>query len=286
MSMRPSSFNYARAASVAEAVEILSSNPGAKALAGGHSLIPPLNLRLSQPDTLVDIGRIAELRGISVKSGSVVIGALTTHNEIAHSSDVKQHAPALAQAASKIGDQQVRNWGTLGGNIAHADPASDPPVVLLAYGARIHITGAAGTRVVVASDFFVDLFTTALDSGELIHAIEIPSAAGKRSAYVKMSHPASRYSVVGVAVSLNMSGNTCTGAVVAIGGATPKATLSAGAAAALSGSALDAAALDAAAKALQQDISSDVMGDLFAPNHYRLEMAGVYLKRAVTAALA
>lgn len=260
-------------------------NGDAKALAGGHSLIPAMNLRLAQPGTLVDIGRLDELKGIHVSGSMLSIGALSTHAQIAASADVKTHAPALAQAASIVGDPQVRNWGTLGGNIAHADPASDPPTVILAYGATIHTQSASGARTIHANDFFLDLFTTALDAGELITRVEIPSQAGKKSAYVKMAHPASRYAVVGVCVVLGVEGGRCSSATVAIGGAVPKATRSAGAEAALTGSSLDSAALDAAAQALMNDISGDVMGDIYAAADYRKAMAGVYLKRAVKAAL-
>ena len=284
--MRPAEVEYQRVSSVAEAVQLLSGHPNAKLLAGGHSVIPPMNLRLSQPELLIDIGRLTELKGINARGGSLWIGALSTHAEVARSADVKTHAPALAQAASIIGDPQVRNWGTLGGNIAHADPASDPPTVLLAYAAKIHVQGTAGTRTIAAYDCFTGLFETGLKQDEVITAIEIPSAANKKSAYVKMAHPASRYAVVGVCVVLEMSGGRCTNASVAIGGAVSHATKSTSAEAALAGSTLDAAALDAAAAGLQQDISGDEMGDLFAPSDYRRAMAGVYLKRAVAAATA
>ncbi len=283
--MRPSSFNYHRPASVAEAVKLLAANEGAKALAGGHSLIPALNLRLAQPGVVVDIGRLAELKGIKSGGGALSIGALTTHAEIAASSDVKTHAPALAMACGMVGDPQVRNWGTLGGNIAHADPASDPPTVILAHGGTVHVQGSKGTRAIKAGDFFVDLFTTALEAGELVTRVELPSAQGKKSAYVKLAHPASRYAVVGVCVVLEMDGSRCKNASVAVGGAVPKATKSPGAEAALAGSALDNAALDRAATALMNDIGGDVMGDIFAPEAYRKAMAGVYLRRAVRAAL-
>ncbi len=284
--MRPAALNYQRSTSLDEALQILASHPGAKPIAGGHSLIPPMNLRLSAPELLVDIGRLAELKGIRVEGGSVIIGALTTHAEVAESADVKAHAPALAHAASLIGDLQVRNWGTLGGNIAHADPASDPPTVLLAYGAKIHVAGAKGRRVIAAGDFFKSLFTTDLQSGELVTAVEILSVGSLKSAYAKMSHPASRYAIVGVCVVLGVEGGRCSSASVAIGGAVASVVRSPSAEAALVGSSLDDAALTAAANGLKKDIAGDVMGDLFAPEHYRTAMTGVYLKRAVKAALA
>jgi carbon-monoxide dehydrogenase medium subunit len=282
--MRPAQFEYQRPTSVAEAVKMLGKD-GAKALAGGHSLIPAMNLRLAQPETLVDIGRLSELKGISVSGGKLSIGALTTHAEIASSADVKTHCPALAQACSWVGDPQVRNWGTLGGNIAHADPASDPPTVILAAGGTIHIQGASGARSVAAGDFFKDLFTTALQDGELLTRVEIPSLQGKKSGYAKLSHPASRYAVVGVCVVLGVEGGRCTSASVTVGGAVPKATKSPGAEAALTGSSLDDAALNKAADALMNDIAGSLMSDLYANEAYRKAMAGVYLKRAVKAAM-
>lgn len=281
--MYPSNFDYQRAASVAEAIQKGSSD-GAKFLAGGHSLLPALKLRLNEPESLVDIGRLDALKGISVSGSSVKIGALSTHAQIASSADVKKHAPALASACGQVGDPAVRNRGTLGGNLAHADPASDPPTVVLALGGKLHLQGSGGNRVVAAEDFFLDLFTTDLHPGELITAVEVPSIGQAKSAYAKMAHPASRYAVVGVCVVLEVSGGKCSKARVAVGGATPKATLSAAAANALVGSSLDAAALDAAAKALSADLS-DVMGDVYAPEDYRRAMAGVYLKRAVRAAM-
>jgi carbon-monoxide dehydrogenase medium subunit len=282
--MRPANFEYHRAASVADAVKLMAG--GAVALAGGHSLLPAMNLRVNQPDSIVDIGRLDELKGISVKGNSLLIGALTTHAQIASSADVKTHAPALATACSIVGDPQVRNWGTLGGNIAHADPASDPPTVVLASDGIVHIQSASGKRDVKARDFFVEALTTDLQSGELLTSIEIPSQKGRKSAYLKLVHPASRYAVVGVCVILEMDGVTCKSAHVAVGGATPKATRSAGAESALAGSKLDDAALDKAAQALMNDIAKDLMGDVYAPEAYRKAMAGVYLKRAVKAAMA
>jgi len=262
--MPPVNFDYHRPKSVAEAVSMLASAEGAKALAGGHSLLPAMNLRLAQPDSIVDIGRLTELKGIRVSGGALHIGALTTHAQIAASADVKTHAPALASAAGKIGDPMVRNRGTLGGNIAHADPASDPPTVLVAYDAIIHIQGVDGARSAAAADFFVDALTTDLNPGDLITSIEIPSQASRKSAYLKLAHPASRYAVVGVCVCLGMDGGVCQSAAVAVGGVTAKPMRSADAEAALVGSSLSDSALDAAASALMDSIRADAIGDLFA----------------------
>ncbi len=283
--MWPSEFEYERAETVEDALKLLGDD--VKLIAGGHSLIPVMKLRLSAPEKLVDIGRITSLKGISV-NGSLTIGATTTHAEIAASSDVQSMCSALADAAAQIGDQQVRNFGTLGGNIAHADPASDPPPVLLASGATINMKSGPGKgneRSVAAADFFVDLFETALEEDEIITSVTIPDLSGSKMAYAKFAHPASRYAVVGVCVALEMDGDTCTSASVAVGGATVKAVKCAGAEAALAGSTLDDAALNAAAEAVKSDIEDWLAGDIAYPESYRQQMAGVYLKRAVKAAI-
>ena len=179
----------------------------------------------------------------------------------------------------------MRNFGTLGGNVAHADPASDPPTVLVACDGIIHIQGSGGTRRVNAADFFTDFFAVDLNPGEIITRIELPNLSGKSSAYAKMSHPASRYALVGVCVVLDMNGSTCRQASVAVGGATVKAMRVPAAENALAGTSLDAAALDAAASALSSSLGDDVlMSDVIYPGEYRKHIAGVYLKRAVKAA--
>jgi len=279
--MWPNTFSYVQAGSVDEALQLISDE--GKFLAGGHSLLPVMKLRLSAPEQLVDIGRIESLRGISV-DGGIKIGATTTHAEIADSSDVQSICPALASACGQVGDQAVRNFGTLGGNIAHADPASDPPTALVACSATIHIQSSDGARAVSAQDFFVDLFETDLQDGELIVSVSLPDCSDCQCAYVKFPHPASRYAIVGVAVCLKMNGDVCEQANVAVGGATVKAVKCAGAEAALSGSSLDDAAVDAAAAALKDDIADWLAGDIAYPESYRSAMAGVFLKRAISAA--
>ena len=281
--MWPSKFEYARAGTVDEALALIEED--GKFLAGGHSLLPVMKLRLSAPSQLVDIGRVDGLGGISA-DGELRIGATATHAEIAGSDAVGAMCAALAQACGGVGDIGVRNFGTIGGNIAHADPASDPPTVLVACGATVNIQGADGARSVPAADFFVDLFETDLEDGELITSISLPNCGDCQCAYVKFPHPASRYAIVGVAVCLKMSGDRCEQADVAVGGATVKAVKCAGAEAALAGSALDDAALDAAAAAVQADIADWLAGDIAYPESYRSAMTGVYLKRAVQAAMA
>ncbi|MDE2951095.1 MAG: xanthine dehydrogenase family protein subunit M [Chloroflexota bacterium] len=279
--MWPNKFDYQRAESIDQALELIGDE--GKFLAGGHSLLPVMKLRLSAPEQLVDIGRIDSLRGISA-NGGLSIGATTTHAEIAASGDVQSMCAALASACGQVGDQAVRNFGTIGGNIAHADPASDPPTVLVACGATINIQGADGARSVAAQDFFADLFETDLEDGELITGISLPNCSDCQCAYVKFPHPASRYAIVGVAVCLKMDGDTCAQADVAVGGATVKAVKCAGAEAALAGSTLDDTALNAAADMVKADIEEWLAGDVAYPEAYRQQMAGVYLKRAVKAA--
>lgn len=283
--MFPDKFEYVRATSVAEAVQFLQENEDAKLVAGGHSLLPAMKLRLSDPAMLVDISRIAELKTISA-NGSLVIGALATHAQVAGSPQVQQYCPPLAQAAGHVGDLQVRNFGTLGGNLAHADPASDPPTVVLACDGIIHVHGAGGKRTIKAADFFVDLFTTALEPGDIVIGVELPNLGEKKAAYAKLSHPASRYAVVGICVVLTMNGATCQSASIAVGGAVNHPLRAAAAEKALAGTTLDDAALNAAAEAIQHDLPDDMlMDDVSYPGIYRKAMAGVYLKRAVKAAL-
>jgi carbon-monoxide dehydrogenase medium subunit len=284
--MYPPDVEYHRASSVAEAISLLGQHEGAKILAGGHSLIPAMRLRLAQPELLIDIGHLDELKKIFVNRGDKLsVGALATHAEIAASADVRAYAPALTSATSVVGDQQVRNWGTLGGNLAHADPASDPPTAVLACSGEIHVQGPNGTRTIDADDFFIDLYTVNLEPGEIITTIELPNLRNRKSAYVKLSHPASRYAVTGVAVVLEMDGSTCRSARVAVGGATIKPVRSPGAESALAGSALTDDTLNSAAAALKSDIEASLIGDVSYPEDYRQAMAGVYFKRAVHAAI-
>ena len=217
-------FAYYRADSVAEIGRLLRAHPGAKVLAGGHSLIPLLKLRLAAPPALIDIGRIGELKGISVADGRLRIGALTTHAQIAASADVAKHAPALAAAAGVIGDPAVRNRGTIGGNVAHADPASDLPTVLLALGASFAVATDDGERTIAAGDFFQGMMATALEDHDIVTAIDVPAAPdGQGQAYEKFSHPASRYAVIGVAATVELRGGTVGNVAVALGGLVPAA---------------------------------------------------------------
>ena len=283
--MFPAQITYHRAGSVAEAVQLLSDNEGAKLLAGGHSLLPLMKLRLASPAVLVDIGRIEALKGISAGDGGLSIGALTTHAEIAASDLVRQHAPVLAEAAALVGDPAVRNRGTIGGSVSHADPASDQPTVLTALGATFNVTGPGGDRSIAAADFATGLLENALEENEVLTSVSAPSVpSGSGSAYVKFPHPASRYAVVGVAAVLSVSGGTCSAASVVVGGVEAKPARASSVEAALAGSDLSDGALDAAAAAVAGDLNGDPMGDVFASAEYRRAMAAVYVRRALGAA--
>ncbi len=281
--MYPPKFEYYRAGSIAEALSLLGQHSGAKVLAGGHSLIPAMNIRLADPGVLIDIGRISELKGISTSDGSVRIGALTTHAAIAASDLVPQ---ALSEAAGRIGDPQVRNRGTIGGNIAHADPGSDLPTVLTALGATIYITGAQGDRSLSTPDFFTGILETALQPGEIVTAIEAPMCTkGCGSAYVKLANPASRYAMVGAAAMMTIENGMCTQAGVAVGGLTPSARRAGSVEVALVNKTLNADVLTAAAKAVQHDLGDDILEDIQAGVEYRKSMATVFVKRALSAAI-
>ena len=278
-------FDYYRAQSVEEAGALLEQHPGAKLLAGGHTLIPLLKLRLASPPALIDIGRIAALKGVEAKGGVVRIGALTTHAEIAASAVVRGQCAALAEAAGHVGDPAVRNRGTIGGNVAHADPASDLPTVLAALGASFVITSGLGQRSVPVEQFFTGLMATAVGEGDLLTAIEVPApAAGQASAYVKFEHPASRYAVLGVAAVLTVSGGICRSAAVALGGLVPKPTRAASVERRLTGLALSDAVLDSAAADVAADLGGDLIGDLYASAEYRKAVAPVWVKKALAAA--
>ena len=285
--MYSANFDYHRARSLSDAQQLLAAHPGAKLLAGGHSLIPLMKLRLAAPPALVDIGRIPELRGISRSGDTIRIGALTTHAEIAASVELQKSAAALSEAAGLVGDPAVRSRGTIGGNIAHADPASDLPTVLVALDARIVAIGPAGERTISADGFFTGIMSTALADNEIVTAIVVPSSArGQGSAYVKFSHPASRYAVIGVAASVTVAGNACSAARVALGGLLPHASRAAAVEKALTGKPLDTSAIANAAAQAGSDLGDDVTGDLFASAAYRKAVAPVYVKRAIAAAAA
>ena len=282
-------FEYRKAGSIADAVRLLSENPGAKLLAGGHSLIPLMRFRLARPEVVIDIGGIDGLRGIRISDGTINIGSLTTHAEIAGSAEVQQANGLLAEAAGGIGDPAVRNRGTIGGNLAHADPASDWATVLTALGATVSVQGPSGSRTIAVGDFVEDAFTTGLAEDELITTVSVPVlAANQRAEYAKMAHPASFYAVVGGAVVVTMDGNRCTAASVAVGGLTPRPVKAAAVEQALSGTTLTMDSIADATSRLSEDISAagvDIIGDVYASADFRASVAPVEVKHALLHAI-
>ncbi len=280
--MYPPNFDYYRASSIEEALSLLGQHRGAKVLAGGHSLIPAMKIHLADPGVVVDIGRISALKGITNENGAIMIGALTTHALVAASDLVPQ---ALSEAAGKIGDPMVRNRGTIGGNISHADPGSDLPTVLTALEAMIHVTSTSGERTIAAPDFFKGILETALQEGEIVTAIELPAPAmGFGSAYTKLENPASRYAMVGAAARVVINNGRCEMASVAVGGLVPAARKAPSVAAALVGKTLDPVVIAAAAEAVQNDLGNDILTDIHARVEYRRAMATVFVKRALSSA--
>jgi len=278
--MQPANFDYHRANSVDEAESLCKTNTDASFLAGGHSLIPAMKLRLSEPGALVDIAGIDELKGIDRDGDIIRIGALTTHSEVKRSAAVNDACSVLSETAGMIGDPQVRNRGTIGGNIAHADPASDYPGILLALGATI----VTSSRSITVDDFFTGLFETALDEGELIKEIQVPVLGdGSGAAYAKFFNPASRYAVVGVGAVVSMDNGSCSSCRIGVTGAADHAFRASSAEDSLNGSDLgDDAIASAAAKIAD---GQEMLSDLAASADYRAHLCGVMLKRAISNAV-
>jgi aerobic carbon-monoxide dehydrogenase medium subunit len=283
--MIPREFDYVQAGSVQEAISLLQQHgEDAKLLAGGHSLLPVMKLRLASPSVLIDISKVQELKGIAI-NGNVRVGAGATYKEMAFNEGLKAAAPIFADCVAQIGDTQVRNKGTLGGALAHADPAADLPAVVLALGADIHAVGPNGERTIPAADFFVDLLTTALEEGEVITAVTFaPLGAGEGAAYIKFPHPASRYAIVGAAAYVKIENGTVTSCRVAITGAGAKAERQAAVEAALVGVAPTDEAIAQAAQ--QAGEGMDVLSDIHASEEYRRAQIKVYAKRALVEAVA
>ena len=282
--MYPRAFEYQRANSVQEAIQALQSNPDAKIIAGGHSLLPAMKLRLAAPPALVDLGRIEGLRGIRV-DGDVRIGAMTTYRQLIDSAELRERLPVIGETASQVGDPQVQALGTLGGSLAHADPAADFTAVVLALDGRVTAVGSNGERTIAADDLFVDLLTTSLEPDEIITEIRIPAIspalpARTGAAYEKFRHPASGYAVVGVAAVLSLGdGDTCQAARIAVTGATSKATRATAAEQALTGQAVTAETIAGAAQAAPEGL--DLNGDHYASAEYRRHLVSVYARRAL-----
>jgi len=278
--MIPVAFDYQRAASVDDAIAKLAASGGGKLIAGGHSLVPLMKLRLSEPGTLVDISRIPGLSVIREAVGLIEIGATTTHNDIASSKLLRDKCPMIAEAAAEIGDPQVRNRGTIGGSIAHADPAADFPAVVLALDADIVLKGPNGSRTVKASAFFRGFYDVDLAHGELIVGIHFTPV--KAAAYAKLHQRASHYAIVGVAAALDVKGGVIQAARIGITGATTHAMRLSGVEQALAGKKADGIAAAAASAANEV---TDVSADLHASEDYRRAMIPVFVRRAVEKAL-
>jgi carbon-monoxide dehydrogenase medium subunit len=279
-------FTYEVPSTIEEAVRKLDQNGEAKVIAGGHSLLPLMKLGLAQPEALIDLRRIASLHQIRTDAdGTIVIGALATHRDITHDETVRAKLAALADAAGQVGDLQVRARGTIGGSLAHADPAADEPAPVLAHDATIRVIGPKGSRDIRARDYFKGAFETALAASEIIVEIRLPAPAARTgSAYASFAHPASGFAVTGVAavVTLTTDGGV-ERAAIAVTGAAAAAYRAAQAETALTGSKGDAKAIaDAAAKAAD---GITALSDLVASPEYRKHLVTVYAKRAITRAL-
>jgi len=284
--MIPAAFEYVKASSVAQAIALLNQHGDeAKVIAGGHSLLPAMKLRLSQPAVLIDIAHVAELKGIKTAGSTLTVGAGETYHAIATSATVISACPVLAACTGQIGDIQVRNAGTIGGALAHADPAADLTAVFLAIGGTVTVQSASGTRSIAADDLFVSMLMTALDSGELITAVNVPvMSKGQGAAYAKLKHPASRYAIVGVAAAVTTSNGVVSACRVAVTGAGPQAVRQPSVEKALIGTSGDAAAIKAACASAGADM--EYLGDIHASEEYRRAMVKVYAARALTDAVA
>jgi carbon-monoxide dehydrogenase medium subunit len=279
----PTAFDYARATSLDDALAKLAATHGdGKFIAGGHSLVPLMKLRLSEPKVLIDIARIPDLSGIREKDGRIEIGAGTVHHDVASSAVLRTQCPVVSDAAAEIGDPQVRNRGTLGGSLAHADPSADYPAVMLAVDAEIRMKGPKGWRTVKASDFFQDLFTVDLAPDEIITDVQF--APVRASAYVKLHQRASHYAIVGVAAALDVSSGTIQSARIGLTGAGPKSIRLTNVEEALAGKTASKETIAAAARQAATDLRV-VNSDLHASEAYRRAMVPVFTRRALEKAL-
>lgn len=277
--MIPQEFDYVAPETLQEALQLIQDGER-KILAGGMSLIPLMKLRLAQPEHVVDLGHIRGLDHITEQGGMVHIGAMATHHQIETSPVIRARCPLLSETASHIGDVQVRNMGTLGGSIAHADPAADYPAALLALEAQVRLVSARSDRTVAAADFFQDAFTTAIEPGEIVLEIQAPvedSSEGYR--YEKVAHPASGFAVVGVAVRVKKAGDRATMARIAVTGMGPHAFRALQAEQLLEGGA------SIADSVIEVGAGQDANSDLYASADYRRHLARVHASRALAVAL-
>ncbi len=277
--MFPAKFAYAAPSSLEEALGLLD-DPEAKILAGGHSLLPLMKLRLAQPSLLVDLGRIPGLSYVRREDGVLAIGAMTTYREIEQSNEVHQAVPVLAEAAHEVGDPQVRAKGTLAGALAHADPAGDLPAVALALGGSVRAVGSSGERDLDLDSFFVDMLTTALQEKEIIREVRLRvQPAGAGAAYQKFDQPASHYALTGVCAVVTLSNGSIASARIGVTGVGTKAYRPTAVEQALAGKPVDEDAVKAAVQTVADGI--DVQGDIHASPEYRAHLARVLTRRAV-----
>ena len=283
--MTTSAFEYHAPTSVAEAVQLLAQHgDSAKLLAGGHSLVPLMKLRLARPEVLIDLGKIESMAYIREQDGGLAIGAMTTQTQLETSDLVKSRAPLLAEAAGMVADPQVRNMGTIGGSLSHADPAGDLPAVVLALGAQVVTSSTGEHRTIAADDFFVDLLTTDLRPTEILNEILVPGLPARTgTAYAKFGNKASHFAIVGVAAVVTVGSNgTCQSVKIGVTGAGPKAVRAVSAEEALTGSSLNDSAISAAAGHAGDGI--DFNEDIHASADYRAHLTAVYAARAIRAA--
>lgn len=282
--MIPAAFDYHAPTSVEEALQLLGSSDDVKVLAGGQSLIPVLKLRLAAPEVIVDLGRIESLRGIREEGDTLVIGAMTPHDDVARSSVVAAHALLLSKAVKTVADPQVRHRGTFGGALAHADPAGDLLAPALALDASFVIVGPSGSRTVPAADFFQGLFTTAIGEGEILTEVRVPKHTGWGAHYEKFSRVAQQWAIVGVAVCVRVDSGSITQARVALTNMGPVPVRALAVEQSLVGVAVDASAIASAVAGIADGTQppSDLNGD----GDYRRHLAAVLARRAVLAAAA
>lgn len=282
--MIPGKFEYLAPTTLDEAIKLLTEHGyDAKILAGGQSLIPAMRFRLAAPEILIDINRIDGLSYIKEENGHLAIGALTREADIDHSAVVQNKYTLLAETAKVIADPLVRNLATVGGNLAHADPANDHPATMLAYGAEVVAVGPGGERTISIDDFFVDLFENSLADNEILKEIRIPTPpANSGGAYIKVERKVGDYAVAGVAVQLTMNGDTCTSARIGLTNVSAKPIRATGAEAAVTGKALTDDTIRAAGQAAAQDC--DPSSDLRGSEEYKRDLVRVITMRAIRAA--
>ena len=283
--MIPAAFDYIVPDSLeAAAASLAEGGDNAKVMAGGHSLLPMMKLRLAQPGVVIDLKRLDSLRNIQVDGGTLRIGALVTHHQVETSSDVNANCALLAQVAGSIGDPQVRNRGTIGGSLVHGDPAADWPAALLAMGAELTLTSSSGSRSVAAGDFFLGPLTTAIEASEILTSVSVAvPAAGTRAAYRKVKQKASGFAIVGIAVCLQTDGDTCTDIGIGVTGLAGVPFRASAVEGQLRGKALSADSITAAAAGVADGV--EALDDIHASGEFRAHLARLNTARAIQDAL-